>query len=203
MTCCTNGHLTIVTPPSVEPVTLDDALEHCHANSGVEDNWFNRIIKAARIEAESFQRRAYIEQTLQLSFDQVPNFPIYLPRPPLIDVTGISVFDMENVETALTLTDFLIDTDSQPGRIMANYDFSYPGISNREMKSMVITYKAGYGSDASTVPDDVKNAMLFYIGYLYDHRAGELSYRFNVRESEFRREPKQFYDLLAKQRIYL
>jgi uncharacterized phiE125 gp8 family phage protein len=173
MNYCNKYHLSLVTAPAVEPISLDQALNQCHANEGVEDDWFYKTIKAVRLDAEAYQRRAYIEQTLRVTYDELPEFPIMIPRPPLIEITSFSLFDIENTETVISLSDLLIDTYSQPGRVALNFGYSLPGVTLRELNSVVIVYKAGYGTSASDVPDDMINAMLLHLGYLNDIRSGE------------------------------
>lgn len=192
MSNCRNFHLSIVTEPAIEPITLDEALVQCHANQGVEDDWFYATIKAVRRDAELFTRRAFIEQSLRLTFDCLPDFPILLPRPPLIEVTSFSLFDIEDTETSISTSDLLIDTYSSPGRIAINAGYSFPTVSLRELNSIVIVYKAGYGTTADLVPDNLKQAMLLHLGYLYDARSGEP-------------EPinEQYEDLLYRQKMWL
>lgn len=203
MTCCCGGKLKLISGPSIEPLTLAETLEHCHANSGVEDNWFYRTIAAGRREAEIFQRRAYISQQWQLTFNGIPQMPFEIPRPPTISIDSISTFDIDDIETSLSTSDFLVDTDSEPARLTVNYNYTIPDYVARTIKSFVITFTAGYGTSRDDVPDDVKYAILEFVSYYYDHRAGELSYRYNTRIESKTREPKQFYDILAKQRIHL
>lgn len=194
MSCynCITGNIKVTTPPAIEPITLDDALEHCKANSGTEDNWFYRAIKAARTVAEKYQRRAYIEQTLQVTFNVIPDSPIYLPRSPVISVDNVNVIDIDDIATAIATTNYTIDLDSNPARLYTIDGYSYPTITTRAIKSFIITYTAGYGSTADSVPDDVKAALLLYVGYLYNNKSGEIS-----------EVPKQFYNLLAPSRLYL
>lgn len=187
-----NWHVSIVTPPAIEPITLDQALEHCHANSGIEDDWFRDAITAARQEAEIYQRRAYIEQTIQLSFDTWPELPIYLPRAPAIEVSSVKLYDLEDTETSITTTNFLIDYSTSPARLTTIHGYEWPGVSLRDINSIQIQYTAGYGTAATDVPPKIRNAILFYIGYMYENRAAEIE-----------RVPPQFYHMLAPQRMYL
>jgi uncharacterized phiE125 gp8 family phage protein len=173
MNYCNKYHLSIVTAPTIEPISLDEGLVQCHANQGVEDDWFYDTITAVRQDAEVFERRAFIEQSLRISFDGLPSFPIMIPRPPLIELTSFSLFDVNNDETSIDLSNLLIDTYSQPGRVTLSHGYSLPGVTLRELNSVVIVYKAGYGSTASSVPKDIRQAMLLHLGYLYNCRTGE------------------------------
>lgn len=183
--------LRTVTPPSVEPITLAEALEHCHANSGVEDNWFYRNIKSARIAAENYHGRSYIQQTLEVTYDYLPSTPINLPRSPAISVDSVTVYDQLNAANAVTLTDFLIDTQNEPASIVFNDGYDWDtSIITRETAALKIQFKAGYGTTAATVPDHAKSAMLIYLSWLYEYRAGEQPL------------PEAFYNLLRQDRMH-
>ena len=185
-----NGRLKIFTAPDTEPVTLDEALTQCHADAGIEDAWFTATIRAAREAAETFQRRAYITQVWDLSFDGKPDLPIYIPRSPIISVDSIDVYDDENVKTECDLSDFFIDLDTDPARITLNRGGSWPAVQMREMSAVKIRFTAGYGAAASTVPASVKDAILLYVTHNCNNRAGEVEF------------PKQFFDLLRPNRLY-
>ena len=189
---CNGYHFSVVTEPAVEPLSLDQALVQCHANAGVEDDWFYDAITAVRRDAEMFTRRAFIEQTLRITFDTMPCLPVLLPRPPLIEVESVSFFDLDDIETVMDAGDLLVDTFNCPGRLSFNNGVSVPGVSLRQLNSVVIQYKAGYGTTADDVPRNFKQAMLLHLGFLYDSRSGEP-------------EPinEQYENLLNRQRLYL
>lgn len=173
MSYCSGYHLSIVTEPATEPMTLDQAIDHCHANAGVEDDWFYETIAACRRDAEAFTRRAFIEQTLRITFDSWPVFPILLPRPPLIELDSFSVFDPDSVETVVDPGNLIIDTYNSPGRLTFISGYSGPGVTLREINSIVIQYKAGFGTSASDVPEDFVHAMKLQLGFMYETRSGE------------------------------
>jgi uncharacterized phiE125 gp8 family phage protein len=180
--------LKLVTPPEIEPVTLAEALAHCHVDEGVEDTWFTAIIRAARENCENFQWRAYISQGFELSIDGLPQMPIELPRAPLISVDSIKVYDNKNVETTMALSDFFVD-DSEPARIVFAYGKAWPSITPREIGTVKIAFTAGYAQ--GRVPTTVKQAMLLFIGHAYENRSGEVAEL-----------PRAYYDLLRPDRMY-
>lgn len=169
-----NRNIRIVTAPVVEPVSLDRAVEHCHAELGIEDAEFNGYIVTAREYCEKFQGRAYINQTIEATYDKLPAMPIYLPRSPAISVLSIKIYDKLNVETELSLSDFFIDTDNEPARIVYNDGNTWPSVTLRSISALKIQYTAGYGTTAESVPRNVISAMLLYISYLYENRNGEV-----------------------------
>lgn len=197
-------NLRVITGPTIEPVTLDDAKLHAHISHDIEDTVILNWIKAAREEAEGYQRRAFISQVLELSFDEYPCMPVSLPRAPVITVDSIKIYDYQNTETVLYLrvageggtlpatnSNFIIDTDSEPGRIALALGKVWPGTVLREINSVKIRYTAGYGTAAASVPAAVKDAIMLYCSYRNDNRTAEVDF------------PRQFYDLLSSDRVHL
>jgi len=213
--------LKTITDPLTEPVTAAEAKLHTRISYTTEDALINTWIKAGRKLAEDFQRRAYIAQQLELTLDAFPDFPLLLPRAPLMSVSQIRYFDYEDTETVMysndtdqstttttmgpttsttttaepnVITDdgtFIIDTDSEPGRICLAYGETMPSVVLRPHISFKIRYWAGYGPVASYVPQTVRDAIMLYVAYRNESRAGEVE-----------RVPRQFYDLLAPERIF-
>lgn len=185
-------HVSIITPPAIEPVTLEQALTQCSANSGTEDDWFYDAIRAAREEAEIYQRRAYIDQTIQLTFDTWPAMPILLPRSPVSEVLSFKLYDIEDTETSISLSNLLIDYTTSPARLTTISGYTLPSVSLRDIASIKIQYTAGYGSTRDDVPRNIRQAILFYVAYMYNNKSAEVDVV-----------PKQFLHMLAPQRMYL
>ncbi len=64
--------ITVVTPPTAEPITLDQAKEHCRIDGTEQDNTIRSYIAAARGYVETFTRRTLMPQTLRLKLDYFP-----------------------------------------------------------------------------------------------------------------------------------
>jgi uncharacterized phiE125 gp8 family phage protein len=182
--------LRLLTPPAVEPVTLEEALEQCHADEGIEDAWFQKRIKAGRQKAEGRTRRALITQVFELTLDVFPESEIVLPRPPLQEVLSCNVVDVEGAEHSVALEDLIIDTSSQPGRICLAEGRSWPNVTLRKIGGIKIQYVAGYGNTPARVPEEFKDAILLYVAHSWNNRSGELPF------------PKTFNDLLETKRIH-
>ncbi|MBN9265961.1 MAG: phage gp6-like head-tail connector protein [Hyphomicrobium sp.] len=106
--------VTLVTGPSVEPVTLDELKAWAKIDSADEDALLTSLIAAARDAAEQYLRRALITQTVRLTLDldgrgidlpegvyDLPVSAIYgglptvveLPRPPVSSVTSVVTYE--------------------------------------------------------------------------------------------------------------
>jgi uncharacterized phiE125 gp8 family phage protein len=186
-----NGRATIYAKPAIEPLTLSQVLAHTHADSGPEDDTLLLYLEAARLKAEEYQRRAYINQTIDCIFDEYPDTPILLPMSPVSEVTSIKIYDTEDTETSLDLDNFNIDYASDPARISHNYSLTWPTTMLRPSGGLVIRYTAGYGATASDVPATARMAILLLVGFWYDKKGMDQD------------PPKAFYDLLRPDRLKL
>lgn len=98
---------------------------------------------------------------------------IRLPYSPLISVTGVYWKDSGGTETALTAgTDYLVDTDSEPGRIVLPYAGSWPSGTLYPVNPVRVRYVAGYGASAANIPRPLRQAVLLTVGDLYQNREG-------------------------------
>jgi len=66
--------------------------------------------------------------------------------------------------------------DNYDSKISLKYGKTWPSTTLRPHRGVLITFVAGYGDDASSVPEKVKLAILLLIGDYYSNReAGEAS----------------------------
>jgi len=197
-----NYSMKLITPPSVEPVTVAEAKIYAHIDHDVDDSLIATWIKTARILAESHQRRAYYEQTWELSFDGFPGLPLLIPRPPLVRVVSIKYYDYQNTMTSMGLSDFIIDINHEPGRLTHSYDTTWPTVTLKPIDAVRIRFICGfahysttstttYAPDLGDIPDNVKDAIYLYCGFRNENRSGEIV-----------EIPRQFYDLLNQDGFY-
>lgn len=185
------GRLKLVTAPAVEILTPDYVKLYTHISHDVEDSIIEGWITHASLEAENFLRQSLINQTWEIVFDSFPRLPLELPRSPLQSVTSIKYYNTANTEATITAAEYFVDSDTKPGRICHTYGYTWPSLTLREINAVKIRYVAGYGAAATAVPQFVKEAVLVYCAFRHENRAAE---------NEL---PKQFYDILRSDRIYL
>ncbi len=166
--------LTLVTSPTIEPVTLYEIKQHLRLDSDTstdEDDVLSNFIIAARDTCEKFQNRAYIDQTWDLVLDDWPGGNIIeIPRPPLGSVTSITYYATGGTAATMTAGTYIIDKDSEPGRVSLGYGEVWPSIVLRPVKGVIVRFLAGYGSAASSVPTRIKQAIRLLVGHMYEHR---------------------------------
>ena len=179
---------TVVTPPSVEPVSLTEVKQHLRLTAtgeeGVytaEDDKLNIFIQAAREQVEFITRRALNTQTWKIFIDRWPmSNELTLPFPPLISVTHVKYYETDDTEN--TFTDYGVGT-GDPGRIVLDYGYVWPSKTLRPLNPIEIQFVAGYGATSASVPESIRSAILMLVGHLYENR--ELTSMANMIEVPF------------------
>lgn len=165
--------LKLVTGPSTEPLTTALAKNHLRVDIDDDDTLIGNLITAARKYFEETSRRSLITQTWRLNLDEWPEGDeILLPRPPLQSVTSVVYKDSAGDSTTWSSDAYIVDTDSEPGRIVLAYGESWPSVTLLPANPIVITYVAGYGDNASDVPEQMIQAIRLLIGHFYENREG-------------------------------
>jgi len=167
-------------PQGNEPVTLAEAKSYLRQIENDEDTEIQREIRAARDWAESYTGRALINQTWELILDEWPaktidnpNRYLYLPKGQAQSITSLKYTD-ENGNTVDLATNspgiqFVTYTDGEP-YIAVGYDGSWPTIK-AVIDPIRVRWVAGFGTAASDVPEQIRDAILFYIANRHEVRA--------------------------------
>lgn len=162
----------LVTEPASEPVSLTEAKRHLRVDYTDDDDLIAIFIKAARQHAETYTGRAFIDQTWELTLDEFPDNEIQILKPPLIEVESVKYDDAAGDEQTLSDgLDYTVDLASEPGWIVPT-DQTWPTTFDG-INAVRVRFRAGYvgGSpEAETVPNDLKAAILLYVGTLYANR---------------------------------
>lgn len=156
--------LTVITAPSVEPITLAEAKSHCRIDADISehDDILNLLIQSARELAEHETGRALITQTLQLLEPAIVS-RFKLRKPPFIAITSVVAIDSLGAETALAPTDYYVDS----ARLM-------PELVIKAMPAGAVLikaqYTAGYGSASQAVPAAIRRWILMHVNTQFEHR---------------------------------
>jgi uncharacterized phiE125 gp8 family phage protein len=103
-------------------------------------------------------------------FHKWPQFPIELPKPPAISVTGIYYTPEDSAELEWAAANYAVDTKSEPAQIVYKRNATTPSGTLEPVNAARIRYTAGYGSTASAVPDRYRQAIRMLIGHYYENR---------------------------------
>ncbi len=182
--------LALVTPPAVEPVTLDEAKAWARVDTTDDDPLISALLVASRQAVEDYLRRSLITQTWRLTLDAPASgwgnwlgegtydLPVTvlsgeyprayeLPRGPVQSVTSFVTSDTSNTSTTLDPANYVLDADGT--RLVLNETAVLPS-NIRPARGIEITYVTGFGSTAGSVPQAIRTAVLMTFGVLYDSR---------------------------------
>lgn len=158
--------------PSVEPLTAQEVSDFLRIDSPDESTYIDLLIQAARSAAEDYTGRQLITATWKWYCDEWPvdsDGAIWVPKPNLLTVTSITYVDPEGTTQTWSASEYSVDIVSVPGRITEAYGYTYPTARSIE-NAITITYTAGYGATASTVPARLRLGMLHMIAHWYETR---------------------------------
>lgn len=163
----------VTAEPATEPVTLTELANHVRNEVGnleAESGNIDLNLKAARTNIERLTGRALITRTQRLSIEDWLPYEIAVPDPPLIAVSSFAYTDTNgDAQTLTENTDFIVNTEQEPGIIKAHRDVSWPSLQTGIYRAAQITYTCGYGA-ASDVPAELRQAILLMAGHWYKFR---------------------------------
>lgn len=163
---------TLVTEPADYPVSLSYVKSHLNIDHTNDDAYLELLLSSATASVEDILNRRLITQTWKAFLDDWPSEDyITLPFGKLRAVTSVKYKTQAGVETTVSSGDYIVDTDSDPGRIVLGYNKSWPTAELYPSNPIYIQFSCGYGNDSDTsVPAPIINAILLMIGDAYAHR---------------------------------
>lgn len=165
--------LTIVTPPSIEPISLAEAKAHLRVDGNDEDALISQLITVARQALDGrdgLLGRALVQQTWKLTHDRFPR-AIEIPLPPLISIDGITYLDADAVTQTIDLETVTVEGigDAAPAILRPVSGTAWPETYDHP-EAVALTFKAGYGTAAATVPAPIRQALLLDVAHMFENR---------------------------------
>lgn len=173
--------LAVTTGPATEPVSTADAKTHLRVDTSDEDSYIDALVVAARKKVEESLQRALITTQFTMYLDAfpadiifVPNLSYHdydpavrLPRSPVQSVDAIKYIDTEGTQQTLAASKYRTDLKSLVPRITAAYAETWP-TTRPVMNAVEIDFTAGYGDNATDVPEPIIHAIKIMISTWYD-----------------------------------
>ena len=162
--------------PSIEPTTAAEFKSHARIDITDDDTLIgDYILPTARRYIEDMLTRQLINATFVL---KMPRFPfgssnVWLPNPPLVSVTSVTYLDTNGDSQTLATSEDTVDASMDPGRIHLQYSKYWPS-TQLIQDAVTITFVAGYGATAASVPVSIRHAIYLIAGDLYENRENSI-----------------------------
>jgi uncharacterized phiE125 gp8 family phage protein len=182
------------TPPATEPISLAEAKLHLRVDHADEDGLIGALIAVARQAAEDRLQRTLITSTWQQVLDGFPacSASIALSMPPVIGVSSLQYRDADGTLQTLDAAAYQVATHHEPAQLLPVG--AWPATQAGRVGTVTVTYTAGYGATAASVPGPIKQWLLLAIGDMYERR---------IRSAERPAVPQGFADgLLDTYRVW-
>lgn len=160
--------LTLVTPPTADPVSLEEAKAQVRVHQDDEDAYIASLITAATRHVERTLGISLMERTYKLTLDAFAD-AIELPRGPVSSVTSVQYVDVGGLTQTVATDAYSTDLISAPRQwLVRNSGATWPTTIDA-VNAVSVTYVAGYDELPAELAD-LKHAILLLVGHWYAQR---------------------------------
>lgn len=165
--------LELITPPAVEPVSVDTVKAHLKVDGIADDALIGALITAARAQAEWHTHRAFVTQDWIYWRDELPSHGVVkIPLAPLQNLSALTLYARDGTPNIMNANTYQVDMASAPPRIALDYTV-FGAADMRPVNGFAAAFTAGYGATANTVPEALCQAVLLMVAHLYEHRGDD------------------------------
>lgn len=161
--------------PTVEPLTSSECLDHLLVietdERAAQASYIDALVVKARRFVERSLERQLTTATWRLTLEEFPD-EIELRPVPAIAVSSITYVDTAGTTQTLAATEYQTDlgAEDKPARIKPAYGKSWPSTRGDTYAAVTVTFTAGYGATAASVPQTIRHAMLLLVAHWYNLR---------------------------------
>jgi uncharacterized phiE125 gp8 family phage protein len=156
----------LITPPAALAVSLALAKANLRVDTSDDDTLIAAWINGISAHAEHYMQRSIINQTWRVTLDSFPD-AVKLCYPPISAVSFVKYYDADDVLQTLDPTDYIVDTASEPGYVVPAPNKAWPNTYGK-INAVQVQYVAGYGTDDTATPNDIKLYILAKLSEQFD-----------------------------------
>lgn len=159
--------VTRLTPPGIEPLTLDDIKQHLRIDHDHEDTHLMELQHAARQMVESTLDLALLEQNWRQYEPGVPPQRwLRLKVRPVLSIESVTAFDGEGNPSVLAPASYSLTRD-RSGQII---EFGETLDAASAANGLEIDVLCGMGATGLDVPETLRHAIRLLIAHWYEFR---------------------------------
>ena len=183
--------VTVVSAESVDVVTTAQIKSNLRiaSNDSTHDTQIEICRDASISVAKEYLQKSLMNRTLKLSLDNIPfsdsilpnqegittgpfleyrQRSVNLPFSPLVSVSSVKTFDDSDNETTMASSRYYVDTASDYGRVVLRTGETWDDML-RVANAIEITYVAGYGSIATSVPAGIRQGIIVLASHYFEN----------------------------------
>ena len=154
-------------------LTTAEAKTSTRIDASTEDTLVDEYVSAGTNWVERQWDLALIDTVIAESFDEIPESGILRltcrPVGATTDVTSVKYYDEDNAQQTFSSANYVVTLEGDEALIQLTQDASWPTVYTRK-GVWVVTYTAGFGATAASVPMDIKTAVRMCVWDLYEMR---------------------------------
>ncbi len=161
----------LVTPPTTEPLDLDQARAHLRVVDEAEFVYVRGLAQKARRYVEGVLDRQLITATWRLWLDAFPRGePIEIGKPPVKSIVAVHYTDAAGVQQTLAASEYQADLVSEPARLAPAYGKRWPVTRPDTLNAVAVEFTAGYGATPAAVPETIRQAIELLVSHWFEFR---------------------------------
>lgn len=170
----------VVNAPINTLFILDDIKNYLRLDTGdtSEDSLLLSLQSTAVSLVEKYTNRTLLTTTFKTHRDVFFNIQNNLhtsdywelKKSPLQSVSSIKYYNKSNVLVTVNTNIYYNTFEDIYSKIFLNDGFKFPSDILNRFQAIEIEFIAGYGNDSSSVPNEIKNAVLMLISSMYENR---------------------------------
>ncbi len=177
--------------PTNKVLELEQVKSFLRVDNEDENVLIEMLIDTAYDECERYTNRTILTTTWAKSFDYVPGWISSLMQPegfnlsygPIQSLVSMVLLLSDGTNRTLNLGDYQLSQINYDGVVSLAYGKSWWADVVQPRNGITITYTAGYGDTAASVPGGLKLGMLQYIAHVYENRDADINTMQQVQDS--------------------
>lgn len=161
----------LVTAPTVDLLTLKEAKNHCRVDTSDDDEFIDGLIASVTSYLDGYAGvlgRALLQQTWKMEH---ANFSadLCIPLGNVLSVDAVKYYDTNNTQQTASASLYELVLEPGSAEVCLKYGQSWP-VAYMRRDAIEVTWKAGYGTTAASVPSAIRHAALLLLGHWYNNR---------------------------------
>lgn len=165
--------LTVTTPPTSEPVALQDVKDRLRLTDTEDDALITKHISAARRYAERITGMSLAAKVYAAFYDSFPGttYPLTIPAPPCISVSAVKYLDNTLTQQTWDSSEYTVQLlNTQREAVLAPINGNIYPCPYRIPGAVEVDFTGGFGAEGGpTIPEDWFEGICQLSLHIYEH----------------------------------